>query len=223
MSTIPSTSKRLESKTPSGEGKKIPKAVIKRLSLYSRVLQNLEIKKQEKVSSQYIAEQLGLTSAQVRKDLGYFGQFGVPGIGYYVTDLRNQIKKILGTHREVRVGLVGAGHLGQALLNYAGFSRQGFNLVAAFDEDRRKLGRQVGQAEIFAMDDLEKIIKKKNIELVILTIPASVAQPIVDRLVACGIKAILNFVPRRLIVPPDVKVHYVDLTIEIESLSYYLK
>lgn len=212
-----------EPKPSPAEEKKIPKAVIKRLSLYSRILQNLEIKKQDKVSSQYIAEQLGLTSAQVRKDLGYFGQFGVPGLGYYVMDLRKQIKMILGTHREVRVALIGAGHLGQALLNYGGFSRQGFNLVAAFDEDKRKVGRDIGKADVFSMSDLEKIVKKKNIELVILTTPAPVTQPIVDRLVKCGVKAILNFVPTRLIVPPDVKVHYVDLTIEIESLSYYLK
>jgi redox-sensing transcriptional repressor len=210
-------------KTASMDEKKIPKAVIKRLSLYSRVLQNLEMKKQDKVSSQYIAEQLGLTSAQVRKDLGYFGQFGVPGLGYYVTDLRKQIKKILGTHREVRVALIGAGHLGQALLNYAGFEKQGFCLIAAFDEDKRKVGRNVSGADIYPMEDLEKQIKKKNVELIIMATPAPVTQPLVDRVIKCGIKAILNFVPKRLIVPPDVKVHYVDLTIEIESLSYYLK
>jgi redox-sensing transcriptional repressor len=215
--------KSIGKKSDSIEEKKIPKAVIKRLSLYSRVLQNLEIKKQEKVSSQYVAEQLGLTSAQVRKDLGYFGQFGVPGLGYYVTDLRKQIKKILGTHREVRVALIGAGHLGLALMNYGGFQKQGFRLVAGFDEDKRKVGRSVNDADIYPMDDLEKQIKKKNIELIILATPAPVTQPLVDRVIKCGIKAILNFVPKRLIVPPDVKVHYVDLTIEIESLSYYLK
>lgn len=220
---IMQSDKIVDPKAAALEEKKIPKAVIKRLSLYSRILQNLEIKKQDKVSSQYIAEQLGLTSAQVRKDLGYFGQFGVPGLGYYVNDLRKQIKMILGTHREVRVALIGAGHLGQALLNYGGFSKQGFNLVAAFDEDKRKVGRGIGQAEVHPMDGFEKIVKKKNIELVILATPATVAQPIVDRIVKCGIKAILNFVPVRLLVPPDVKVHYVDLTIEIESLSYYLK
>jgi len=203
--------------------KRIPKAVIKRLSLYSRVLQNLEMKNITKVSSKELSEQLGQNPAQVRKDLAYFGQFGIPGVGYYVADLRAQIKKILRTDREVRVGVVGVGHLGQALMSYTGFVREGFQIAGAFDADPAKVGLEVRGARVFPIDELEQRIRELGIEIVILALPSEAAQLVVDRVVPCGITAILNFVPTRLAVPPGVKVHYVDLTIELESLAYYLK
>lgn len=208
---------------PEAGGKRIPKTVIKRLSLYSRVLQNLQMKNVTKVSSKELSEQLGLNPAQVRKDLAYFGQFGVPGVGYYVADLRTQIKRILRTDREVRVGLVGLGHLGQALLAYKGFQQQGFNVVGCFDVNPAKVGTTIGDAQVFHTDDLEERIRLLGVELLVLAVPTDAAQAVVDRAVACGITAILNFVPVRLVVPPYVKVHYVDLTIEFESLAYYLK
>lgn len=203
--------------------KKIPRAVIKRLSLYSRILQQLEMKKTEKVSSKELGDRLGLNSAQVRKDLAYFGQFGVPGFGYYVSDLRRNVKKILGTDREVRVGLVGVGNLGSALLAYGGFSRQGFRLVAAFDSAKRKVGAERNGVTVFDIHHLEEKIREMAIDIVILTVPADSAQEICNRVVQAGVSAILNFVPHRLIVPDNVKVHYVDLAIEMESLSYYLQ
>jgi len=203
--------------------KKIPRAVIKRLSLYSRILQQLEMKKVEKVSSKELGDRLGLNSAQVRKDLAYFGQFGVPGFGYYVGDLRRNIKKILGTDREVRVGLVGVGNLGSALLAYGGFARQGFRLVAAFESAKRKVGGERNGVTIFDIADLEEKIRDFAIDIIILTVPAEFAQEICNRAVQAGITAVLNFVPHRLIVPDNVKVHYVDLSIELESLSYYLQ
>jgi len=205
------------------ERKRIPRAVIKRLSLYNRALQQLEMRRIEKVSSRELAERLGLNSAQVRKDLAYFGQFGVPGVGYYVADLRHNIKRILGTDREIRVALVGVGNLGSALLSYGGFNRQGFRLVAAFDNNKRKVGAIKGGAPVFDIAHLEDRLREFAIDIVILTVPDAVAQEICDRVVRAGITAILNFVPHRLIVPPEVKVHYVDLTIEIESLTYYLQ
>ena len=208
---------------PEVGGKRIPKTVIKRLSLYSRVLQDLQMKDVAKVSSKELSEQLGLNPAQVRKDLAYFGQFGVPGVGYYVAELRTQIKRILRTDREVRVGLVGAGHLGQALLAYKGFRRQGFNVVGCFDIDPAKVGTTLGDARVFPIGELEQRIRLLDVEILVLAVPADAAQAVVDRAVACGITAILNFVPVRLVVPPYVKVHYVDLTIEFESLAYYLK
>lgn len=203
--------------------RKIPKAVIKRLSLYSRVLQAMEMRSVEKISSMELGEKLGLNPAQVRKDLAYFGQFGVRGVGYYVAELRKSIKRILGTDREVRVGLIGVGNLGLALLSYGGFARQGFKIVAAFDNDKRKVGSVKNNIEIFNVREIEEKIKVRAIDIAILAVPAEAAQEIADRVVKAGINAILNFVPTRLVVPDDVKVHYVDLAIEIESLTYYLR
>ena len=202
---------------------KIPKAVVKRLSLYSRVLQNLEIKNVQKVSSKELGELLGVNSAQVRKDLAYFGQFGVPGFGYYVSELRSEIKKILRTDRPIKIGLIGVGNLGTALLSYTGFKKQGFNIIAAFDNDKRKIGRRQNNVIIEDIENLEKIIREKEIEIIILTVPVEKAQEITDKVLSAGITTILNFVPTRLIVPDYVKVHYVDLSIEIETLSFYAK
>jgi redox-sensing transcriptional repressor len=203
--------------------KKIPKAVIKRLSLYSRVLQGLEFEDRDKVSSRELATALGLNSAQVRKDLAYFGQFGVPGLGYYVSDLRTNIKKILGTDRTVRLGLIGVGNLGAALLAYGGFSRQGFEIVAAFDSDKRKVGSQRNAIPIHDVTDMQRKIRDLRIEIIVLAVPAEIAQQVCDQVVEAGVAAILNFVPTHLKVPEWVKVHYVDLSIEIESLTYYLR
>jgi redox-sensing transcriptional repressor len=203
--------------------RKIPKAVIKRLSLYSRVLQNLEILDREKVSSRELAARLGLNSAQVRKDLAYFGQFGVPGLGYYVGDLRRNIKQILRTDRGVRMGLVGIGNLGTALMSYGGFTRQGFKIVAAFDSDKRKVGSTKNGILIHDVEDLQQVVRDEQVDIAILAVPADHAQRVCDQLVEAGINAILNFVPVHLLVPENVKVHYVDLSIEIESLSYYLR
>lgn len=202
---------------------RIPKAVVKRLSLYSRVLADLEMANTEKVSSQELAEHLGLNSAQVRKDLAYFGQFGVPGLGYYVTELRAQLKKILRIDREVHVALIGVGNLGTALMSYGGFLRQGFKITMAFDTDGRKVGTHRGPVEVFHIDELEERFKAPPVDIAIIAVPADAAQAIADRVVACGVTGIMNFVPKRLIVPPGIKVHYVDLAIEIESLSYYLR
>ncbi len=201
----------------------IPPAVVKRLSLYSRVLTDLEMSNVEKVSSQELAKYLGFNSAQVRKDLAYFGQFGVPGLGYYVTDLRSNLKRILRTDREVRVVLVGAGNLGSALVAYGGFARQGFKIIMAFDADRRKAGSARGSVEVYHVDELEARLAENPVDIAILAVPAEACQGMAERLVDLGVTGILNFVPKRLSVPDTVKVHYVDLAIEMESLSYYLR
>lgn len=212
---------REESRTKRIE--QIPKKVIKRLSLYVRVLRNLEMNKTATVSSQALAESLGFTSAQVRKDLACFGQFGVPGVGYSVSDLLKNLERILGTDREVRVAIIGAGNLGSALMSYAGFARHGVRIVMAFDTDIHKIGTERGGVWIFSMDSLEERLQAAQIDIVILTVPAEVAQQVVDRVVAAGVSGILNFVPAHLRVPPHVRIQYVDLAIEIESLSYYLR
>ncbi len=204
-------------------GRKIPKAVIKRLSLYARALKILSVNRIEKLSSQELGQALGINPAQVRKDLAYFGQFGIPGFGYYVEELRGQIKTILGTDRIVRIALVGVGNLGQALLSYAAFRQEGFIFVAAFDSDKRKVGGERNGVPIFHADEMKTRLKELGVDIVILAVPAHAAQAIAETVVEAGIHALLNFVPVRLVVPPQVKVHYVDLTIEIESLSYYLR
>ena len=202
---------------------KIPPAVVRRLSLYSRVLTALEMNNVEKISSKELAEHLGLNSAQVRKDLAYFGQFGVPGFGYYVSDLRSNLKRILRTDREVQVILVGVGNLGSALAAYGGFGRQGFRISMAFDADRRKAGSMRGNIEVHHVDDLETHLAENPADIAVLAVPAEACQSVADRLVKAGITGILNFVPQRISAPKHVKVHYVDLAIEMESLSYYLR
>lgn len=203
--------------------RRIPPAVVKRLSLYSRALSELERDKVEKVSSSELGALLGLNSAQVRKDLAYFGQFGVPGFGYPVADLRRHIKSILGTDREIRVALIGVGHLGTALLSYGGFRRQGFRIMCAFDREPRDPTVGEEKIPVFNISELEKRVEELGVDFAILTTPSETAQELTDRMVAAGITAILNFVPRRLDVPDHVMVHYVDLAIEMESLSFYIR
>lgn len=202
---------------------RIPPAVVRRLALYSRALSDLELNNQEKVSSSDLAELLGINSAQVRKDLAYFGQFGVPGFGYYIKDLRENLRRILRTDRDLAVILVGVGNLGSALVSYGGFNRQGFRITMAFDADRRKVGSARGDLAVHHIDEMEEQIKRVSADIAILAVPLDVCQAVADRLVAAGIRGILNFVPRRLSVPNHVKVHYVDLSIEMETLSYYLR
>lgn len=206
------------------QGRKIPKKVVKRLSLYARILQKLSFSGLEKVSSKELGDALGINSAQVRKDLACFGQFGVPGLGYYVEDLLANIKSILGTDRSVRLALAGVGNLGQALLGYTTqFTREGFQLVAAFDADKRKIGGERFGVPVHHITEMATKIRELGINIVILAVPAGAAQQVVDLAVEAGVIAILNFVPERLIAPDHVKIHYVDLSIEIESLSFYLK
>jgi redox-sensing transcriptional repressor len=199
---------------------KIPEMTIRRLSIYTRCLQQLEEDGVKTVSSQELAERFNLNSAQVRKDLAYFGEFGVRGIGYYVSGLKAELQKILGLDREWHVALVGFGNLGSALFHYRGFGRQGFRISAIFDDDPAKTGRPVDGVPILPLRDLSREAKAKNLQIGIVAVPAEAAQVVADRLVASGIKAILNFAPVRLKVPQDVRLKNVDLSIELESLSF---
>lgn len=206
------------------EARKIPKAVIKRLSLYARILQALEFENVEKINSADLAMRLGLNSAQVRKDLACFGQFGVPGFGYYVSDLRKEVRRILGTDREVRVVLVGVGNLGSALLSYKGFLKQGFTMLWGFDNDPASAkARSRTNVPVYHIEEMETHLASKRADIAVLAVPVEVAQSIADRLVRLGVTAILNFVPLRLVVPERVHVRYVDLSLELESLSYYVQ
>ena len=198
----------------------IPNPAVRRLSLYLRQLESFQHKDRRTISSKQLGESLGLTDAQVRKDLAYFGQFGHPGVGYRVDDLIAQVRRILGTDKTWNVVLVGAGNLGRALISYKGFEKKNFKLSAVFDADPAKVGRRYGPLNILPMADLASTVQKLNIRLGIITVPAENAQSVADALVAAGIRGILNFAPVSLVVPPDVGVSGVDLAVQLEQLSF---
>ena len=204
------------SKDPVG----VPKAVVSRLSLYLRELQHWQREGKETVSSTQLGKLLGFTDAQVRKDLAYFGQFGYPGIGYKCQELIDAIRSILGTDRSWPVALVGCGHLGRALMGYKGFQQQGFDIVAAFDSDPKKIGEPLGEMRIADIKNFLEIADKLSIRLVILSVPATVAQRVAEALVDTGITGILNFAPVTLSLPNHVRVIGVDLAIEFEQLAF---
>ena len=201
---------------------KIPEMTIRRLSIYARCLLQLEEDGVKSVSSQELAERFNLNSAQVRKDLAYFGEFGVRGIGYYVASLKAELQRILGLDREWAVVLVGFGNLGSALFHYKGFTRQGFKVVAIVDENPAKVGREVERVPVISSRDMAREVKARGIQIAILAVPVEAAQAVTDELVAAGIRAVLNFAPTRLRVPRDVRLKNVDLSIELETLSFYL-
>jgi redox-sensing transcriptional repressor len=194
-----------------------------RLSVYLRCLTQLEDAGVRTISSQSLAEQFHLNAAQIRKDLAYFGEFGVRGVGYYVRDLKRHLRQILGLDRKLRVAIMGAGNLGLALADYPGFRQEGFEIVALFDNLRDKVGqRSRGGVPILDINELKKYARRDGISIGVIAVPAASAQRVVDLVVASGIKAVLNFSPGTLQVPPDVKLKSVDLTVSLESLSFYL-
>lgn len=206
------------------KSEKISELTTSRLSVYLRCLNTLHAAGIKTISSQALAEQFHLNSAQIRKDLGYFGEFGVRGVGYYVEDLRDHITNILGLDRPHRVGIVGAGRLGTALANYNGFGKSNFSVVALFDNDRQKIGKRIGDARILVhdADELAKIIRDESIDVMVIAVPAKAAQRVLNPIMSAGIKAVLNFAPVPLNSRKGVKVKTVDLTTSLESLSYFL-
>lgn len=198
----------------------IPKAVVGRLSLYLRELQRLSREGNETTSSTQIGRLLGFTDAQVRKDLAYFGQFGYPGIGYRCPELIHEIKRILGTDQDWPVALIGAGNLGRALLGYKGFTRQGFNLVAAFDCDPDKIGTPIGDVPVFSLDELASKAAELGIRLAVVTVPTESASQVTEKIVEAGIDGILNFAPVTLSTQVTAHIQSVDLAIELEQLSF---
>ena len=194
-----------------------------RLSVYLRCLNSLEAVGVNTISSRALAQEFHLNAAQIRKDLANFGEFGVRGVGYYVKDLQQQLRQILGLERKLKVGIFGAGNLGLALADYPGFRQEGFQIVALFDALASKVGqRSRGGVPIFNIADLRKIADREKIAIAVIAVPADSAQQVVNQVVAAGIKAILNFSPGTLRAPGDVKLKSVDLTVSLESLSFYL-
>lgn len=200
---------------------KIPEKTITRLSIYLRCLEELEADGVASVSSKQLAERFGLNSAQVRKDLAYFGQFGVRGLGYYIAELKHNLERILGLKQDWEVALVGAGNLGSALIAYKGFQARGFRISVAFDSDPAKVGQQIEGVPVMDVAKLVPTLRKKKVKIAVLAVPSAGAQAVADLLVEAGVTAILNFAPTQLSVPEGVKVQYVDLSVLLKTLSYH--
>ncbi len=194
-----------------------------RLSVYLRCLEVLDTAAVNTISSQGLATQFQLNAAQIRKDLAHFGEFGIRGVGYYVKDLKRHLRQILGLDRSIKVVIVGAGNLGLALADYAGFRQDGFDVVALLDTARDKIGQYSRSGvPIRHARDLERLVERERLDIAVIAVPAEAAQLAVDAVVACGIRAILNFSPGHLRVPEKVKLKNMDLTITFESLSFFL-
>jgi len=194
-----------------------------RLSVYLRCLNALDAEGVKTISSQALAEQFHLNAAQIRKDLANFGEFGVRGVGYYVKELRAHLRQILGVDRRIRVAIMGAGNLGLALADYPGFRDEGFEIAALFDTQREKIGqRSRGGVPILDVRTFRRTVKRERIAIAVIAVPAASAPAVLKEVVDAGIKAVLNFSPGALKVPSDVKVKSVDLTVSLESLSFFL-
>jgi redox-sensing transcriptional repressor len=202
--------------------RKVAESTVRRLSLYLRFLEEFEDQGIETVSSGALASRGGTTSAQVRKDLSFFGSFGKRGLGYAVPQLASRLREILGLKRRYRVGMIGAGKIGSALVQYRGFKQRGFDIVAIFDSDAAKIGRQWNGLTVLDISSLEKELGRHPLDMAVLVVPADVAQAVADRLIGLHVKAILNFAPVQLTVPDDVVVKTVNLALELETLSYAL-
>ena len=201
----------------------IPRKTVYRLSLYYRALQRLRANRIDTVSSAALAKAAGVKPTQLRKDLAYFGPLGTRGLGYGVDGLAKKLGEVLGTACLQPVILIGVGQLGSALLNYGGFARQGFEVVAAFDIEPKKNRPRGSAVKVYPMEGIGEFIRKKGIKIAILTLPGHVAQEVANRIVEEGIQAILNFAPAVLQVPENVVVNNVDLAAELENLSYFIQ
>ena len=201
---------------------KVPQPTIERLSAYLQCVRGLQAEAVLTASSTEIAQRTGINAAQFRKDLSYFGEFGTPGLGYDVAALEAHIARIMGLKARHDVLMVGAGHLGTALLSYPGFPERGFHIVATFDSAADKVGQSLNSCPIYHVDDLAKVNAALNAQMGIIAVPRIAAQETVDKLVAAGVQSILNFAPVTILVRPGIVVRNVDLTSQLEVLSYYL-
>ena len=201
----------------------IPDVVIDRLPVYARALASLERNGREVVSSQELGAQLGVTPAQIRKDLSYFGRFGKQGRGYNVKRLLEELHQILGLDRKWTMVVVGVGQLGRAVLSYGGFAPQGFQIIEAFDSDLRVVGECVDHVVVRPVEEMRAVLSGRPPDIGIVTSPAAAAQEIIDELVACGVKAILNYAPIAAHVPSHVRVKDIDPVLSLQSMTFHLK
>lgn len=201
---------------------KIPDIIITRLPVYLRALQRMADKGIKTTSSQELGERVGISAAQIRKDISQFGEFGKQGTGYTIDYLLDKLREILKVDRMWDVIIIGAGDMGHALARYQGFSNRGFNVVMIFDNDKEKIGQKIGEFTIESIDNLVEKIKSADIKIAMLTIPATAAQSIADKLVEAGVKAILNYAPISLSVPKGVRVQHTDPATHLQRMTYYL-
>ena len=199
---------------------KVPEITVKRLSIYLRALKRLP--DDRIIPSQELADIVGTTDAQVRKDLAYFGEFGIPGQGYHVEKLKGEVAHILALDQSWKLALVGVGKLGAALLAYPGFKRKEFQIIAIFDNDPKKIGKKIEGIIIQPVEEIRKVLHKHNIKIGIITTPAEAAQDTANRLVEGGVVGILNFAPAHIRIPKGMKLKNVDLSMELETLFYFL-
>ena len=202
-------------------GRRIPEATVARLPVYLRSLLEAAEAKTTTISSERLAELAGVNAAKVRKDLSYLGSYGTRGVGYDVEYLLYQISRELGLNQDWPVVIVGVGNLGHALANYRGFSARGFRIVALFDSDPAKVGEELGTMTVRPMHDLDDVVRAEQVAIALITTPPNVAQEVADRLVAAGVTSILNFAPTVINVPAHVSLRKVDLSIELQILSFY--
>jgi redox-sensing transcriptional repressor len=200
----------------------VPEIVVSRLPVYLRALSEMKSKNREITSSQELGDRLGFSSAQIRKDLSQFGEFGKQGTGYNISFLMEQLQRILKVDRVWDTALVGAGDLGHAVANYAGFLHRGFRIVVAFDNDPKKIGDMAGPFVIQDITTLEGEIRSRGIMVAMLTVPAEAAQDLADRLVHAGVRAILCYAPTSLSVPNGIRVEYIDPVLHLQDMTYYM-
>jgi redox-sensing transcriptional repressor len=200
-----------------------PDIVVGRLPIYLRALTFMAEEGQEITSSQELSEKLGISSAQIRKDLSHFGEFGKQGTGYEIAYLRDQLKRILHVERTWPVALVGYGDLGHALADYAGFAPKGFEIVAVFDSAQHKIGQKVAGKEVMDLTELPRVVREQAIKVAIVAVPSSAAQKVTDTLIESGIKAILNYAPINISVPAEIQVQYIDPAAHLQHMTYYLE
>ena len=201
----------------------IPDIVIGRLPIYLQALTRMaEDGDKLTTSSQELGERLGISSAQIRKDLSHFGEFGKQGTGYHVNYLVDQLRRILHLDREWPVALVGAGYLGHALAHYGGFKRRGFTISWIFDNDPDVVGRKLNDIMVQHVDALETVVRQEKVQIAVLAVPAAAAQELADRLVDAGVHAILTYAPINISVPEGVQVQYSDPVVQLQRMTYYL-
>jgi redox-sensing transcriptional repressor len=201
----------------------IPEVVIERLPVYARALAALQARGLDVVSSQELGDQLGVTPAQIRKDLSYFGRFGKQGRGYNVNRLMEELRQILGLDRSWSMVLIGVGQLGHAILQYGGFGPQGFHVIEAFDANDGEVGKRIGPLEVRHVSELPELLRTRHVQIGIVAVPAAHAQEVINTLVEGGIKAILNYAPIAPQVPEDVHIRQIDPVLALQSMTYYLK
>ena len=200
----------------------VPEVVISRLPQYVRILNRLLEDGTQVVSSQQLGEKLQVTPAQIRKDLSYFGRFGKQGRGYSVRDLLERLRQILGINVPWNVAVVGVGRLGRAILSYPGFNPDGFHLVAAFDLNNKVIGDTVGGLVVRGMDELDRVVSQEKISIGIVAVPVESTQNVVDQLVACGVRAILNYAPITPQVREGIRIRNIDPVLSLQSMTYYI-